>query len=66
MCGIADVTIAAETEMPRLEDGFIDLQEVCCQLAERVVNEIMSAETYQCFCQLIVPKWGCGGGLGPR
>jgi transposase-like protein len=47
MESIADVTIAAATEMPRLEDGFINLQEVPRQLAESVVNEIMSAEADQ-------------------
>ena len=47
MESIADVTIAAATEMPRFGDGFINLQEVLRQLAESVVNEIMSAEADQ-------------------
>ena len=47
MDSIADVTIAAATAMPRFEDGFINLQEVLRQLAESVVNEIMSAEADQ-------------------
>ena len=47
MKSIADVTIAAATEMPRFEDGFINLQEVLRQLAESVVNEIMAAEADQ-------------------
>ena len=47
MESIADVTIAAATDMPRFEDGFINLQEVLKQLAESVVNEIMSAEADQ-------------------
>ena len=44
---MADATIAAETEIPRFEDGFINLQEVVRQLAEGVVNEIMGAEAEQ-------------------
>ncbi len=47
MSSIADVTIAAATEMPRFEDGCINIQEVLRQLAESVVNEIMSAEADQ-------------------
>lgn len=47
MSSIADVTIAAATEMPRFEDGFINLQEVLRRLAESIVNEIMSAEADQ-------------------
>lgn len=44
MESIADVTIAAATETPRFEDGFVNLQEVLGRLAESVVNEVMSAE----------------------
>lgn len=47
MESIADVTIAAAMETPWFEDGFINLQEVLRQLAESVVNEIMSAEADQ-------------------
>lgn len=47
MSSIADVTIAAATEMPRFEDGCINIQEVLRQLAESVVNEIMSVEADQ-------------------
>ncbi len=47
MSRIADETIAAATEMPRFGDGFINLREVIRQLAESVVNEIMSAEADQ-------------------
>lgn len=47
MSSIADVTIAAAAEMPRFEDGFINLQEVLRQLAESIVNEIMGAEADQ-------------------
>ena len=44
---ITDVTVAAATEMPRFGDGFINLQKTFRQLAESVVNEIMSAEAGQ-------------------
>ena len=44
MESMADVTIAAATEMPRFGDWFINLQEVLRQLAESVMIEIMSAE----------------------
>ena len=47
MSSIADVTIAEQATMPRFEDGFINLQEVLRQLAESIVNEIMSAEADQ-------------------
>ena len=47
MDSIADVTIAQAATMPRFADGFINLQEVLRQLAESVVNEIMSAEADQ-------------------
>lgn len=47
MSSIADVTIAAATEMSRFEDGCINIREVLRQLAESVVNEIMSAEADQ-------------------
>ena len=47
MDSIADVTVAQAATMPRFEDGFINLQEVLRQLAESVVNEIMSAEADQ-------------------
>ena len=47
MDSIADVAIAQAATMPRFEDGFINLQEVLRQLAESVVNEIMSAEADQ-------------------
>ena len=47
MSSIADVTIAGQATMPRFADGFINLQEVLRQLAESIVNEIMSAEADQ-------------------
>ena len=47
MSSIADVTIAEQATMPRFVDGFINLQEVLRQLAESIVNEIMSAEADQ-------------------
>ena len=42
----ADVAVEMAT-MPRFEDGCINLQELLRQLAESVVNEIMSAEADQ-------------------
>ena len=42
----ADVAVGTEA-MPRFEDGCINLQELLRQLAESVVNEIMSAEADQ-------------------
>ena len=47
MSRIADEMVAAATEMPRFEDGSINLQEVLRRLAESVVNEVMSAEADQ-------------------
>ena len=47
MSSIADACAATAAEMPRFGDGFINLQEVLRQLAESVVNEIMSAEADQ-------------------
>ena len=47
MSSIAEATISAATEMPRFADGSINLQEVLRQLAESVVNEVMSAEADQ-------------------
>lgn len=48
MNSIADVTAPeAALAIPRFEDGFINLQEVLGQLAESVVNEVMSAEADQ-------------------
>ena len=44
--GTADVAVEMAT-MPRFEDGCINLQELLRQLAESVVNEIMSAEADQ-------------------
>lgn len=44
---LADVTVDATLALPRFEDGFINIQEVLRQLAESVVNEIMSAEADQ-------------------
>ena len=41
MSRIADEAIAAAAEVPRFEDGSINLREVIRQLAESVVNEIM-------------------------
>lgn len=46
MSSIADEAMAA-ARMPRFEDGSINLQELLRQLAESVVNEIMSAEADQ-------------------
>ena len=47
MSSIAEATTSAATGMPRFEDGSINLQEVLRQLAEPVVNEVMSAEADQ-------------------
>lgn len=47
MSRIADEAIAAAAEIPRFEDGSVNLREVIRQLAESVVNEIMSAEADQ-------------------
>lgn len=44
---MAEAAISAATGMPRFEDGSINLQEVLRQLAEPVVNEVMSAEADQ-------------------
>ena len=44
---LADVAVDATLALPRFEDGFINIQEVLRQLAESVVNEIMSAEADQ-------------------
>ena len=44
MNSIAESTTLA---LPRFEDGFINIQEVPGQLAESVVNEVMSAEADQ-------------------
>ena len=44
---IAEAAVSAATGMPRFEDGSINLQEVLRQLAESVVNEVMSAEADQ-------------------
>ena len=41
-----DVAVEMAT-MPRFEDGCINLQELLRQLAESVINEIMSAEADQ-------------------
>lgn len=42
------LTVAlASTEMPRFEDGTINMQELLRQLAESIANEIMSAEADQ-------------------
>ena len=44
MDSIADVTAPeAALAIPRFEDGFVNMQELLRQLAESVVNEIMSA-----------------------
>lgn len=47
MSSIADVTIAEQATIPRFEDGFVNMRESLRQLAELVVNEIMSAEADQ-------------------
>ena len=48
MNGMADVRAPeAALAIPRLEDGFVNMQEPLRQLAESVVNEMMSAEAYQ-------------------
>ena len=45
MNSIADVAAPeAALAIPRFEDGFVNMQELLRQLAESVVNEIMSAE----------------------
>lgn len=44
---IPEAAIAAATEMPRLEDGYINLQEVPRRLAESVVNGVTDAEADQ-------------------
>ena len=46
---MAEATISAATGMSRFEDGSINLQEVLRQLAEPVVNEVMSAEADQLY-----------------
>ena len=45
--GMSDGAIAAATAMPRFEDGSVNLQEMPGQLADSVVNEVMSAEADQ-------------------
>ena len=48
MNSIADVAAPeAALALPRFEDGFVNMQELLRQLAESVVNEIMSAEADQ-------------------
>lgn len=47
MSSMAEATTSAATGMPRFEEGSINLQEVLRQLAEPVVNEVMSAEADQ-------------------
>ena len=48
MDSIADVAAPeAALAIPRFEDGFVNMQELLRQLAESVVNEIMSAEADQ-------------------
>lgn len=47
-----EVTISAATEMPRLGDGPISLQEALRQLAESVADEVMSAEVDQ-LCEAV-------------
>ena len=44
MESIADVALEAAMTIPRFEDGFVNMQELLRQLAESIVNEIMSAE----------------------
>lgn len=44
---IPEAAIAAATEMPRLEDGYINLQEVPRRLAESIVNGVTDAEADQ-------------------
>ena len=48
MDSIADVRAPQEAlAIPRFEDGFVNMQELLRQLAESVVNEVMSAEADQ-------------------
>lgn len=48
MNGMADVRAPeAELAIPRFEDGFVNMRELLGQLAESVVNEMMSAEAYR-------------------
>ena len=47
MESIADVALEAAMTIPRFEDGFVNMQELLRQLAESIVNEIMSAEADQ-------------------
>ena len=47
MESIADVALEAAMAIPRFEDGFASMQELLRQLAESIVNEIMSAEADQ-------------------
>lgn len=55
---IADVAAPeAALAIPRLEDGFVNMQELLRQLAESVVNEIMSAEADQ-LCEAM--EWQPG------
>jgi putative transposase len=52
MDSIADVAAPeAALAIPRFEDGFVNMQELLRQLAESVVNEIMSAEADQ-LCEV--------------
>ncbi len=43
----AGTAVDATLALPRFEDGFINMQELLRQLAESVVNEVMSAEADQ-------------------
>ena len=47
MESIAETAPEAAMTIPRFEDGFVNMQELLRQLAESIVNEIMSAEADQ-------------------
>ena len=47
MESIAEMALEAAMTIPRFEDGFVNMQELLRQLAESIVNEIMSAEADQ-------------------
>ena len=55
MDSIADVRAPeAALAIPRFEDGFVNMQKLLRQLADSVVNEIMSAEADQ-LCDAMRP-----------
>ena len=64
MNSIADVAAPeAALAIPRFEDGFVNMQELLRQLAESVVNEIMSAEADQ-LCGAVSDGFNQPSGVG--